>query len=172
MMNIHTRVLAPDPRYDPWRGQAYGADFLGLGRLGLTGPLRMEADPAAYAIFGTPLVAPCAGRVVAAEGGLPDMPVPRMDAARKPGNHVILDCGGVHVVLAHLRQGSLAVTAGDVVETGAPLGEMGNSGDSSQPHLHIHAQTPGTAEAPISGRPLSMRIAGRAPTRNAALGPQ
>lgn len=169
MMNVHTRVLAPEPRYDPWRGQAYAADFLGLGPLGLSGPLRVDPDPAAYAIFGAPLVAPCAGRVVAAEGGLPDMAVPRMDGDRKLGNHVILDCGGVHVVLAHLRRGSVRVAPGEAVPAGAALGEVGNSGNSSQPHLHLHAQTPGTADAPISGRPLPMRIAGRALTRNDVL---
>ena len=47
---------------------------------------------------------------------------------------------GVEVILAHLKQGSVAVTAGMKVNTGDVLGQVGNSGNTSQPHLHIHAE--------------------------------
>jgi murein DD-endopeptidase MepM/ murein hydrolase activator NlpD len=48
------------------------------------------------------------------------------------------------VVLAHLRLGTVSVTAGDVVRVGQLLGEVGNSGRSTEPHLHIHAERDGT----------------------------
>jgi murein DD-endopeptidase MepM/ murein hydrolase activator NlpD len=55
------------------------------------------------------------------------------------GNHVILDLGdGVYAVFAHLRRGSLRVAKGDRVQAGDLLGEVGNSGNSSEPHLHFH----------------------------------
>ncbi|MGW0204476.1 peptidoglycan DD-metalloendopeptidase family protein [Streptomyces sp. NPDC003233] len=44
------------------------------------------------------------------------------------GNHVVIDTGHEHVVLAHLRPGTVSVTAGDVVRVGQLLGEVGNSG--------------------------------------------
>jgi murein DD-endopeptidase MepM/ murein hydrolase activator NlpD len=54
------------------------------------------------------------------------------------GNHVVIDHGdGLHSAYAHLRRGSLAVAAGDRVEAGQQLGEVGNSGNSSEPHLHV-----------------------------------
>ena len=77
------------------------------------------------------------------------------------GNHVILDCGGVHVVLGHFQQGSVRVGVGDEVQRGTWLACVGNSGMSSEPHLHVHAQLPGTAGAPMAGDPLPMRFEGR-----------
>jgi len=53
------------------------------------------------------------------------------------GNHVILDCGGVFPLYAHLRRGSVAVRVGQKVAAGELLGHVGNSGASLQPHLHF-----------------------------------
>ncbi|MEV7090624.1 M23 family metallopeptidase [Streptomyces sp. NPDC093085] len=54
------------------------------------------------------------------------------------GNHLILDLGnGTYAVYAHLRRGSLEVRAGDRVSAGQPLARCGNSGNSSEPHLHF-----------------------------------
>jgi murein DD-endopeptidase MepM/ murein hydrolase activator NlpD len=82
------------------------------------------------------------------------------------GNHVILDCGGVWVVLAHLRRGTCLVHEGTRVRVGDPIGEVGNSGNTNEPHLHIHAQMPGTAQAPLSGRPVAILLNGRYLARN------
>jgi murein DD-endopeptidase MepM/ murein hydrolase activator NlpD len=82
---------------------------------------------------------------------------------------VILECDGVWVLLAHLRRGSVRVVAGQELQTGERLGEAGNSGNTGEPHLHIHAQTPGTADAPLAGTPLPIRIGGRYRYRNAGL---
>jgi hypothetical protein len=54
------------------------------------------------------------------------------------GNRVVVDHGdGVHSAYAHLRRRSLRVAVGDRVEAGQQLGEVGNSGNSSEPHLHV-----------------------------------
>jgi len=53
------------------------------------------------------------------------------------GNHIMIRAGDVFVLLCHLRQGSLKVEKGDVVKAGQPLAEVGNSGSSIQPHLHL-----------------------------------
>ncbi|WP_455371339.1 M23 family metallopeptidase [Petrachloros mirabilis] len=53
------------------------------------------------------------------------------------GNYVLLNCDGVHVLLAHLRCGSIRVSTTDIVRAGDQLGEVGNSGSSIQPHLHL-----------------------------------
>lgn len=163
LVNGHMRTLDPSvERFRPWHGQSYAVDFFGLGRWGLRARGWQPADPAAYAIFGAELRAPCAGTVVAAEGEMPDFEVPNEDTVNRLGNHVILRCGGAEIVLAHMRQGSIPVAPGDRVAVGDRLGEVGNSGASTEPHLHIHAQRPAPEGAPpISGEPLGLRIDGR-----------
>lgn len=54
------------------------------------------------------------------------------------GNHLILRLDdGAHVALAHLRRGSLEVRPGERVRRGQPIARCGNSGNSSEPHLHM-----------------------------------
>lgn len=163
LVNAHLATLDERvERFRPWRGQSYAVDFFGLGRWGFRANGWRPADPASYAIFGAGLRAPCDGQVVAAEGGMPDFDVPRQDPVNRLGNHVILRCGAAEIVLAHMRQGSVAVAPGDGVATGDRLGAVGNSGASTEPHLHIHAQRPAAEGAPpISGEPLALRIDGR-----------
>ena len=94
-----------------------------------------------YHCFGQPIVAPAAGTVVAAVGDLPDNVPGQFDRAHVAGNHVVLDLGhGEYALLAHFRQGTLKVATGDKVEAGTLLAECGNSGNSSEPHLHFHLQ--------------------------------
>src|SRR5689334_22768157 len=54
------------------------------------------------------------------------------------GNHIVLDLGGgVYAVLAHLRRRSALVAPGDRVRAGQVIAACGNSGNSSEPHLHF-----------------------------------
>ncbi|MFC9854319.1 murein hydrolase activator EnvC family protein [Streptomyces prasinus] len=54
------------------------------------------------------------------------------------GNHVILDLGGgTHALYAHLKRGSVTVREGDRVRVGDVIGACGNSGNSTEPHLHF-----------------------------------
>ncbi|MGH3794713.1 MAG: M23 family metallopeptidase [Pseudonocardiaceae bacterium] len=54
------------------------------------------------------------------------------------GNHIVLDLGGgVYAAMAHLRRHSARVAAGDVVRAGQHVAGCGNSGNSTEPHLHL-----------------------------------
>lgn len=53
------------------------------------------------------------------------------------GNYVLIESEGVVVMLAHLRCGSLKIASGETVQTNQLIGEIGNSGNSIVPHLHI-----------------------------------
>lgn len=53
------------------------------------------------------------------------------------GNNIMIQAENVFVLLCHLRNGSLLVEKGDTVTVGQKIGEVGNSGSSIQPHLHI-----------------------------------
>jgi hypothetical protein len=168
LINSHLATLSGD-RFRPWRGQSYGVDVVKVDELGLRAPGIRPRDPAVYAIFGEPLYAPCTGEVVAASDGAPEMPPPQKDRQHMAGNHVLLDCEGTWVLLGHMQKGSVRVRQGEKVATGQQIGRVGNTGNTDEPHLHIHAQRPGTAEAPLSGDPLPLRFGDRYPVRNARI---
>lgn len=108
-----------------------------------------------YPAFGRLIHAPVDGKVVRATGRARDHRARSsylavgylmgeaalrelMGPTRILGNHLIVDAGdGSFVALAHLRQGSLLVAPGDRVKAGQPVAECGNSGNSSEPHLHV-----------------------------------
>jgi murein DD-endopeptidase MepM/ murein hydrolase activator NlpD len=87
--------------------------------------------------------APADGVVVEAVDGIRDnRPQVEVENRNAPaGNHVLLDLGnGEYALLAHLRRGSVRVREGRRVRAGDLLGRCGNSGNSSEPHLHFHLQ--------------------------------
>ena len=53
------------------------------------------------------------------------------------GNYLVLDIGGCWAVYMHCLPGSFRVKAGDHVEEGQPVARLGNSGNSTEPHLHF-----------------------------------
>lgn len=95
-----------------------------------------------YGCWGVPVVAPASGRIADAEDGIRDETPGVRNRSQPSGNHVILQLpeSGTHLVIAHLKQGSVAVRQGDEVIEGQEIGRCGNSGNSSEPHIHIHHQ--------------------------------
>ncbi len=96
-----------------------------------------------YGCYGVPVLAPIAGEVVVAHDGEPDeVPGAVSNNVMAPlGNHVALQLEtGTFLILAHLKPGSLLVKEGERVTEGQPLGACGNSGNTSEPHIHIHHQ--------------------------------
>lgn len=170
VLNAHADALdQSNPAHQAFYGTAYGVDIVAIDPLGLRAEGLSPSDPRRYLIFGRPVVAPCAGTVIAAVDGLPDMRVPEQDDNHLAGNHVILRCGAVDVVLGHFHRGSVRVVPGEKLALGAAIAQVGNSGSSGEPHLHIHAQLPGTKATPFSGRPIPLRLDGKFMTRNERL---
>lgn len=166
-INAHMKTLdATVPRFRVWRGQSYGVDIVKIDGYGLRANGLQPTEPGAYRVYDAKVLAPCAGEIVSAIDSLPDMQVPETDRTHMAGNHVLLRCDGVDILLAHFRPGSLKVTAGIRVGAGDRLAAVGNSGNSAEPHLHIHAQKPGTLNEPMSGDPLPMRFNNRYLVRN------
>lgn len=165
LLNAHLMTLGSEPRFRPWRGQSHGVDIARVGPGGLRA-LGLPADPARYAIFGDTVYAPCTGQVVAASDSLADQPVPIADRRHMLGNNVMLECGGLWVMLAHLQHGEAFVEEGAQVSAGDAVGRVGNTGNSEEPHLHLHVQRPGTPGAPAAADPLPMRVGGRYLVRN------
>jgi Peptidase family M23/Protein of unknown function (DUF3887) len=94
-----------------------------------------------YACFGREILAPAAGVVVEAIDGVRDNTPGSMNPYCLVGNCVVIQHRtNEFSVLAHFQRGSVLVKAGERVKRGQLLGKCGNSGNSSEPHLHYHLQ--------------------------------
>lgn len=92
-----------------------------------------------FAAFGQPILAPARGRIVNVRDGISDNVPGRINEQpqERIGNFVVMDHGhGEYSLLAHLKNGSVKVRVGQKVTAGQKVGECGNSGNSSGPHLH------------------------------------
>ncbi len=166
-VNAHLMTLdASMARFHAYRGQSYGVDIVKLDNWGFRAKGLQPPELGAYVIYGVPVYAPCTGAVMVAMDGLPDMPVPQMDRDHMAGNYVLLRCANADVLLGHLQSGSLKVVARDHVSVGELIAAVGNTGNTDEPHLHIHAQQAGTVLEPISGNPLPISLNGRFLVRN------
>jgi murein DD-endopeptidase MepM/ murein hydrolase activator NlpD len=115
-------------------------DFLIYDEKGLTHKGTGEANEDYYA-FGKELYAPCDGEVVLVVDGIKDNIPGVLNPIYIPGNTVIIKTANSEFVFfAHFKQHSIVVKQGQKVTTGALLGLCGNSGNSSEPHLHFHLQ--------------------------------
>jgi hypothetical protein len=166
-VNAHATLLDQTiVRHRPYWGTSHGVDLIALDRWGFRADGILPAEPGRYIMFGLAVIAPCAGDVIAAVDGLPDLQVPQMDRDHLAGNHVTLRCAGVDILLGHFRTGTVRVVVGQKLGVGDGIAEAGNSGNTSEPHLHVHAQEPGTVAAHFSGAPIPIRINGRYLVRN------
>ncbi|HUT32570.1 MAG TPA: M23 family metallopeptidase [Planctomycetota bacterium] len=122
------------------RNQRYALDFLGADADGKTRKGTGEANED-YCCFGREILAPADGIVTEAIDGVRDNTPGSMNPFSALGNAVFVEHRPNEVsVLAHLKQGSVKVQAGERVRRGQVLGLCGNSGNSSEPHLHYHLQ--------------------------------
>ncbi len=132
-------MVADGQVYFPER---FAIDFVQLGADGKTYAGGAK-DNQSYHAYGADILAVADGQVVDARGGIQDN-VPGSIAgpitmATIGGDYVIEEIGnGVYAFYAHLKPGSLKVYVGDRVKRGQVLASLGNTGNSSEPHLHFH----------------------------------
>ena len=151
--SVHRRALVPIGG-QTFIAQRYAADWAQLG----PGGQPFEGDPldnASYVGYGADVIAVADGVVASVKDGIPDnVPGgPRLRAAGEAdtlravpmtletvaGNHVILDVGdGRYAFYGHLMPGSPRVHPGERVRRGDVIARLGNSGNSTGPHLHFH----------------------------------
>lgn len=161
---------------------SYAIDFVPVDDSGRSAPLTWRSftrpePPSRFVGFGRPVLAPVDGVVVAVHDGEPDhdafrgLPSVRyaLTQGRRAaqgwpalaGNHVMLEAsGGAVVALCHLQQASVQVAVGEQVAVGQPVGRCGNSGNSTEPHVHLQVMsTTDVARAAA----VPMRLAGGLP---------
>lgn len=139
---------------------SFAVDFVPVDATGRTAPVTVRTllrtePPARLPGFGREILAPIDGRVVATDDDQPDhhayRGVPSLGYALTQGrrahagwralagNHLLIEVGGVIVALCHLQRGSALPTIGQHVRAGELVARCGNSGNSTEPHLHVQA---------------------------------
>ena len=94
-----------------------------------------------YFVYERPVLAPADAVVFRVRDGEPDEDIGHWQVRRTTGNHVILQVASHEFLfIAHLQRGSIVVTPGERVRPGQTIGRVGNSGNASEPHVHLHLQ--------------------------------
>jgi Peptidase family M23 len=133
----------------PVNGQLYYAQRYAIDWVRLDAEGRVVhgdlSEVRSYTAYGADIVAVADGIIVEVRNDLEDqvppfLPDPKTITPQTLlGNHVIQDIGqGAFAFYAHVQKGSVAVAPGDRVTRGQRLGKIGNSGNTSAPHLHFH----------------------------------
>lgn len=119
-----------------WASERYAYDLVKT-------PYNTEAESLEeYGIYGLETFSPVEGIIVASHDGEPDIPPNTESFSSLAGNHIYIHVKstGTYLLLTHFQMGTIAVAVGDEVKAGDYLGRVGNSGTTSEPHLHIHHQ--------------------------------
>ncbi len=121
--------------------QKYAMDILRINALGFRANKWSPKDLNDFCIFGSTLYSPCDGTIIESLDQLEDLEPMVMDVKNPLGNYLTIhkNESEIIVILAHLMKESLLVKKGDMVKKGQPIARVGNSGNTSEPHLHIHA---------------------------------
>jgi Peptidase family M23 len=140
-MGAHRTALNPI-NGELWAAERFAIDYLQLqpdGRL-FTGD---STKPESFQYFGADILAVADGPVVAAVDGLPEQ-VPGKNPTglaldQYVGNHIVQDLGdGNYALYAHIKTGTVKVKPGDRLGAGQVIASVGNTGNSTAPHLHFH----------------------------------
>ena len=149
-------------------GQRFAIDFLQVDDSGRSWrPGADSTNNKSYYAYGTDIISVGDGVVVETKDSIPENS-PRSAVARAvpinlitvAGNHIVVDLGqGHYAFYAHVQPGSLRVRVGDRVRSGQVLALLGNSGNSTEPHLHFHivdAVASGTSTLGAEGIPYAL----------------
>ncbi len=91
-----------------------------------------------YFAWDEEILSPADGVVMKVVDGNPDMDIGFADEEHPGGNYVVIKhADGWYSLCGHMKQGSITVVEGEPVDKGQLIGRLGNSGNTSEPHLHI-----------------------------------
>jgi hypothetical protein len=168
---------------------SHAIDFVPVTENGRSAPFTLGSllrpeDPEHFPGFGRPILAPADGTVIAVHDGEVDhpahrgLPSVRYAATQQQriaegwpalaGNHVMIRIHDLVVVLCHLQRGSIEVAPGQGVRVGDLVARCGNSGNSTEPHLHIQAMD---GPDPRRAQAVPLTFAGTLPRNGEVVSP-
>lgn len=122
------------------RAQKYAFDFVKVDNQNKT-YAKSSRKNINYYCYEQEIISPANGEIVQVIDGVDDNEPGYLNGYWVAGNTVIIKHSkNLYSFLAHFKQNSICVKVGDKVKTGQLLGLCGNSGNSSEPHLHFHLQ--------------------------------
>jgi hypothetical protein len=143
----------------------YAVDITKLTRWGNDAAGFLPLQNEKYAVFNQVLYSPCDGKVSFIEDKWPNETPWSGNPPYNVGNHVLITSADFGVLMGHIQEGSILVKVGDVVKKGQPIAQVGNSGWTSQPHLHIQAMRAATGSF-WSWEGIPIFFDGRNPVKN------
>ena len=117
----------------------FATDIVKLNSSGIFSRGALPESVERYNIYHEPIYSPCDGIVIKINDGLDNETPFSGKHPYNVGNHVVIQSNGVNVLMGHLQKASIKVKEGDRVITGQHLADVGNSGLTEFPHLHIQA---------------------------------
>jgi murein DD-endopeptidase MepM/ murein hydrolase activator NlpD len=122
------------------KAQRGAYDFIVLDKDGNSHKLNGDKNEDYYA-YGKEVIAPCDGTVTMVVDGIPDNIPGKMNPYYAPGNSIMLHVdNNEYILIGHMIPRSIAVKEKQVIKKGDFIGLCGNSGNSSEAHIHMHMQ--------------------------------
>jgi hypothetical protein len=147
------------------RSMKYAVDLTKLSLWGTDANGIMPHQNERYVVFNEAVYSPCDGEVSDVVDQWPNEIPWSGQAPYNVGNHILIKSGDFYVLMGHLQKGSIRVKVGDQIKKGDPLAKVGNSGWTSQPHLHIQAMRI-AKESFWRGEGLPIIFDGKNPVKN------
>ncbi len=139
--------------------QNYAIDIVGLNEFGMrANSIGGGKTLKNYKIYGEPVYSPCKGKIILVVDEFEDLQPPQTDTKNIAGNHILIEFNRNEILLAHLKKGSIKVKVGDLVDTNTVLAQVGNTGNTSEPHLHMHLESGGEPNTILNGKGIPFKI--------------
>jgi hypothetical protein len=150
------------------QAQKYALDIVKINSFGFRANKLIPKELNDYYIFNDPVYSPVDGEVFETVDFFDDLIPPNTDKSHPGGNYIVIKAkdSNVLIILAHLKKGSVLVTKNMEVFKWQELARVGNSGNTSEPHLHIHSVLKNTGDFFFNGEGIQMIFDGKFLVRN------
>jgi len=157
--------------------QKYALDIIQLNSYGFRSKKMLPTVLEDYTIYDSLVYSPCDCIVIKLNDQFEDLIPGQVDIENPQGNHVVIKeiNSNKFILLAHLKKNSVMVHEGESLKNGQLIARVGNSGNTTEPHLHIHCveineDNFSERELLYSGKGIPMLYDGKFLVRNDLIG--
>jgi len=121
------------------KSMQFAVDIAKLNSIGSFAESILPKQIEKYKIYKEDLYSPCNGMIIEIVDNMDNEEPFSGKHPYNVGNHIVIQNDGINIVLGHIQRGSIKVKVGDSVSSGQLIANIGNSGLTEFPHLHIQA---------------------------------